>query len=221
MNRCENCCVNVYSKQCPLCGKVFDNCLPSETDYPSYNLNANKKLDFLAKLILFLSISTILVTVFINIFTYLNNRSLWSINVIASLLLVIAMLYMLKSKRISKSGKVFYSYCYTSLFMIVIDIANGLNKWSTTFVIPFLTIGLTLIFVIFASSNKNNFNDYFGYLLAIAFISFFPIMIYFLGLSSELWSSLVATLFCLIIAIGLYIFAGNAFKSELRKRFNR
>ncbi len=140
--------------------------------------------------------------------------------VFASFGLVTIALYLLKSKRINVGGKILRLFMAFSVSVILIDISNGFSKWSTTFVIPFTTVVVALLFTIIAVTKKNNFKEYFGYLLATAFISICPIALYLLNLTGQLWSSLVASLACLIISIGLYIFSGQSLKDELKKRFH-
>ncbi len=220
MNRCHKCCADLYQEKCPLCGSRLGEPLKSVIDYPQYGFYNHKKKEFIKKLILFLTISTILITVYINAVTFSSSGGIWSLTVCASLGLVIYSFNIVKSKKIYIGGKIFRLFFAVSLFIVFLDVVNGFLKWSTTYVVSFLTIVAALLFTVLAFIKKNNIKEYFGYILAIAFLSLCPIMLYIFGLSDNLWSSLVATLACVIITIGLYIFTGRSFKEELKKRFH-
>ncbi|HCC35554.1 MAG TPA: hypothetical protein DEQ02_07965 [Ruminococcaceae bacterium] len=222
MNRCERCGVNVHPQHavCPLCGRLLGEPRDAETSYPRYAEIGDKAGFTLAKLLLFLMISVSAVSVFINIFTFSHAPSLWSVIVLLSLVFVWRTIGFASSKKANAGMKILHSYAFTSAFLLGLDIFTGFGKWSTTYVIPFLTILVTFVYTILAVRSHKNFREYLGNLLAIFFISLCPVIIYLFSLSAQVWSCLVAILYCLLTVAGLAIFMGSSFKDELKKRFH-
>ncbi len=70
MKKCPKCSVDVYQEYCPLCGRSLGEPVSPEVNYPRYILRPNRKSDFVKKLFLFLTISIVLITMYVNIFTY-------------------------------------------------------------------------------------------------------------------------------------------------------
>lgn len=234
MNKCNSCKVSVYPQHgvCPLCGKQLEKPIQSETSYPEYAINRNG-VGFagltVKKLLLFSTIIASAVSVFINIFTLdkLDNINkiddilkLWSVIVCASLISLWLIIRIILEKKVSVGRKIIYDYGVVSAYLIVLDICSGFSKWSTTYVIPFLTVAVAVVFTSIAISNNKNFREYLGVLIAVFFISFCPIIIYVFSLSTQAWTSFVAILYCLLTMTGLIIFSGGSFKHEMKKRFH-
>ncbi|MGL4485295.1 MAG: DUF6320 domain-containing protein, partial [Anaerovoracaceae bacterium] len=62
--------------------------------------------------------------------------------------------------------------------------------------------------------------EYFGYLMATALISLCPVILYLLKFSNQLWTSVLAGFTCIIIALGMIVFAPHSLKKELKKRLH-
>ncbi|MGL4483327.1 MAG: hypothetical protein ACRCUS_00085, partial [Anaerovoracaceae bacterium] len=86
MNKCPNCSVSVYQQKCPLCGFEFDLVTDTKNSYPMYVHKEKKKRNFVKRLYLFLAINTVLITSFINVFTYEKGDSLWALTVCVALI---------------------------------------------------------------------------------------------------------------------------------------
>lgn len=222
MNKCVDCKVEIFSNHamCPLCGRHMENVQQCDIQYPKYTQPTERKNFLVKKCFLFLSLSIIILCIFINFFTYKVSPTLWSLIVGSSIAFIWTMIRSLASKRISVGGKILIQFTSTSVLIVVIDVCAGFTQWSTTYVIPFLIITVTLMYTILAVRSKKSFREYFGYLLTIFFISFCPFFIYIFSLSTQAWSSLVAVLYCLVTAIALLIFIDDDLKEELKKRFH-
>ncbi|MFZ2540038.1 MAG: DUF6320 domain-containing protein [Oscillospiraceae bacterium] len=222
MNKCANCKVNVYPQhsKCPLCGKFLGATEQSETSYPKYNILQSKGELTTKKILLFLTIISCSILIFINIFTWNNSMNFWSIIVSACLVSLWTIVQTLFSKKNSIGTKVLSIYAALSVLLIVIDVCSGFYKWSTTYVVPFMTMTVTIIFTFCALGGKKRFKEYLGYLIAIFFISFCPIITFVFSLSMQGWSSLVAMFYCWLTTVGFLIFSGNNLKREIKKRFH-
>ena len=224
-NKCNSCKVSVYPQHtvCPLCGKKLTppvQSLQSETLYPKYAVSRGYAGFTIEKLLLFATILASAVSIFINIFTLDEKLTLWSVIVSATLVSLWLVIHIILQKRVSVGRKIIYDYGVVSVYLIVLDIYSGFSKWSTTYVIPFLTVAVAVVFTSIAVSNNKNFREYLGVLIAVFFISFCPIIIFVFSLSKQAWTSFVAVLYCLLTMTGLIIFAGENFKQEIKKRFH-
>ena len=224
MDKCINCKVSLYSQHniCPLCGKSLTDreTVTSETSYPRYIRTVGRGEFIIKKLFLFVTIVACAVSIFINAFTLGEKLILWSVIVSVSMISFWLIINITFGKRISIGKKILYDYGIISAFLIAIDIYADFGKWSTTYVIPFLTVAVAIILTIMAVSNRKNYRDYLGGLIAIFFVSFFPIIIFVFSFSTQAWTSFIAILYCLLTIVGLIIFSGRNFKQEIKKRFH-
>jgi len=222
VNKCVSCKVSVYPQHCncPLCGKSFDASAQSETSYPQYIFNRDKYGFTINKLLLFISIVVCAISIFINAFTLDKNLAPWSEIVCASVITLWLIIRNAFEKRNGFGKKVLYVYGIVSLFLIVLDIYSGFYKWSTTYAVPFMTVAVAFIFTVMAVINRINYIEYLGVLIALFFVSFCPVIIFLFSLATQMWTSFIAILYCLLTIIGLIIFSGRSFKQELKKRFH-
>ncbi len=222
MHRCDACKVLVHPQHgfCPLCGKRLGTPGESATAYPRYAADRSTAGFTLGRLVCFLLIAVSAICVFINIFTYRQAPSLWSALVVLSLVFPVWIVGVVRARKADAGRKILKSYGIVAAFVIGLDLFSGFAKWSTTYVLPFLTICVALVFTVLAVRSKKKFTQYLGNLLAVFFISLCPAIIYLFSLSTQAWSSLVALLYCLLTVAGLVIFMGESFREEIKKRFH-
>lgn len=221
MKKCKNCNVQVYDNEdlCPLCFNKLGDSFETAVEFPKYeNLIEKKKI--LRNLPLFMALSTIIICVFIDIFTHKSGVVLWSAIVTASVLYVLEMYYVIR-KHINFGEKILCSYSLLSLLLIIIDFLTGMLFWSTDYVFPFLTVATILYLTILAIRSKPLFSEYFGYIIAVTAISFSSVIMYLIGWNTNAWGPFVSIVSCSIIALGLYLFANKTLKEEINKRFHR
>ena len=221
MKNCPQCGVNIYSNhtRCPLCGHALGEAQPAPVEYPKIAPHPTHR-PFLLRLLLFLSVAAALICGFINIFTWQTASMPWSIIVACSGFYVSLLCALFSTPHITPGRKILFSVLATAFLLLVIDLCSGFYQWAGTYVIPFLTIAAGLLFILLAIRSKKSFLEYTGCLLAVFFLSLLPILFYVCGLSNQLWSSLVATLSCLVIVSGMLIFASRTVKEEFKKRFH-
>ena len=222
MNECKRCKALVYPQHggCPLCGKPLGEPAQSETSYPKYAGDAAGDGFTVKRLFLFASIVACALSVFINMFTLDAALNFWSVVVVLSLTGVWLIIFSVNQKNAASAMKILRVYGIISVYLVALDIYIGFFKWSVTYVIPFLTIATAMIFTAMAIGNKKNYREYLGYLIAIFFISFIPIVIFVFSIAAQAWTSFTAMLYCLLTIAGLIIFSGGKFKHEIKKRFH-
>lgn len=217
MNRCNSCKVLVYPQheRCPLCDSALGEKGHSNTAYPT-PLPGKKKSQVL-KILLFLCIAAAVICAFISIF---SPYHLWSVIVCAALITLWGVVSSAASKTISPGAKLFNIFIAIIFLLLVIDLCTGFRKWSTTFAIPFMAIGLTAILTILAGRDRKLYLKYRGYLLAMFFVSLCPIIVFLLSLSLYAWTAYVAAIYAILTGVGFWIFADEGFKTEMKKRFH-
>lgn len=222
MTRCSKCGVMVDSqhKNCPLCSKPLSNAGESITQYPSYlDLYSRVRNFTIEKLFLFLTISTIVITITINLLTLQINSSPWSAVVTALLLYAWVAVRNTFISKTHSGGKTLFQFLSLSVLLLILDICGGFSKWSTNYVIPFLSLAATFIITLMAIAKKSLWHEYIGYLLATFFISLCPLLFFAFRLSTVLWTSVVSIIYSLLTIVGLIIFSDRNFKEEMKKRF--
>jgi len=213
--------VDVYPQHsvCPLCGKSLGAPVPSETSYPRYIRNNARNKFIIKKLFLFVTIVVCAISIFVNLFTLYEALTLWCVVVSVSMISSWLTICVTFENRFGIGRKILYYYAIISAFLIALDIYAGFSKWSTTYVIPFLTVAVAIVFTIMAASSRKNYRDYLGVLIAVFFVSLCPIIIYIFSFSTQAWTSFIAVLYCILTMLGLVIFSGRNFKQEIKKRF--
>lgn len=171
------------------------------------------------KIFLFLTVSAIIILLTINLLTIQYFTRLWSLIPIASLLYAWITYKRVVLSKTHLGSKILVQFFSISVLLIVIDGCTGFTKWSTTYIIPFLSIALTLLLSIFAT-RKSRWQEYMGYLLATFFISLSSFILFLLHLSNVIWTSVTAIVYTLLTVIGLIIFSDRKFKDEMKRRFH-
>lgn len=224
MKRCSKCNVNVNSvrKTCPLCGQILtekkENTVYSNL-YPRYNVE-EKKSNLVLRILLFISIVTILIVVVINLLTYRSSKSLWSIYVILGVVYAwILLRYTILSRR-NIAGRLLVQMLATSAVVIGIEKVSNSSGWALDYVVPFICIATTQAIVIILISKKMRYNDYLLYLFVAILISFVPMILYWSDVVQVLWPSITAAGLAIITILGMIFFADRATKDELKKRFH-
>jgi hypothetical protein len=206
---------------CPLCFANIESNDKSDTKYPDYiGLRETIKYFTVKKLFVFLSITAGLLFLFINLYLMEYTHDLWSFVLIAAILFCWGLYKSTKSKKMILAGKLLACYFLFSTFLLVIDLYSVFYKWSIAYVIPFLTIAITVIITIIIIAQKRSYKDYLGYLLATLFISIYPLLLCLLLSSKVLWPSVVTLGFGLFTGLAFYIFMDKDFKVEMKKRFH-
>lgn len=197
-----------------------DSGLP-DTAYPDYAPEYEIIRTFTVKrFFLFLSIVAAVICLLVNLFTMGDVVMLWSLIVIASIICVWSFIKAVRAPKLLPGGKILICYAVVTALLIVIDASTGWHKWSTSYLVPFLTIGIVLLTTIFALTYKPGYKYYLGYLLATLFISICPLLLFLFSLSIVMWTSIVALAYALLTALGFYIFSPQSFREEMKKKFH-
>lgn len=190
-------------------------------EYPDYTeaYKISKKLSFL-KIVLFITICLGVILTLTNIFTYEKYSHLWSIFADIVMFSVWIILLVTFSKRILVGGKILIYFWILAVAFFLLDIFTGFNKWSTTYIIPFMTVAITFVITLVAIARRKLYKEYMGYLLMAIFTGICPILLFAFSLSDKLWTCIVAVVYSVLTLVGLLIFSDRSFRKEIIKRFH-
>lgn len=222
MKECIKCNVKVAShrKTCPLCSQILKNENDQDQQlvlYPKYP-SSEKKLNVFLKIIQFLSITSILITVGINILTYVGDW--WSFYVVLGVVyLWILFRITILSKR-NIAGRLFIQMIALSLSCVGIEYFSKSDGWALEYVVPLLCVATTIAISILILIKQMRYNDYLLYLLTMGIILWIPMILYWTKVINILWPSITAAALSIVTIFGMIIFADRATKDELKKRFH-
>ncbi|MEG2646000.1 MAG: DUF6320 domain-containing protein, partial [Clostridia bacterium] len=158
MSKCFDCNVNVKSSNrvCPLCNKKVKNKDKNSISYPKYIKNKNAKLNK------YINIGIFLLTILLILINLLNTSTE---NVVLNYIFIICLFSFIIAKnilssKISLGTKVIIIYFLVLALLVIIDIYNGFNRWSTTYVAPIMNVCVTIVFTFVALNKKNLFKEY-------------------------------------------------------------
>lgn len=223
MVRCNKCNVSVETglPRCPLCFAALENDGESDVSYPDYTTAYQEDKRFtVKKLFLFLSAVLGILCLVVNLLTWEISGYLWSMIVIVLMIILWCFMLTIRSKRINMAGRILMLYALIVAVLLAVDGGDEFRGWSTTYVLPFLTMAVVLVMTVMAVSEKKRYKDYLGHLIATLIISVCPFLLFLFSLSITLWPSIATLTYSLLTVVGLYIFSDREFKMEVKKRFH-
>lgn len=224
MKKCIECkvLVNTERKTCPLCFTLLQNNESQAaqlTLYPKYR-SKTVRYNIFFRFFAFISIITIFVSVLINIISFRENRTLWSLIIVASLLYLWILFYSTIRGKGNIPRRLIIQMLTLSSLLYVIDRLSGYGRWSLDYVIPFLSMASLLSIIILLVGNTVKFHDYVSALFAAIIFGFIPFVLWLFKIVATLWPSLSAASLSFSTIIGMFIFAGDHIKEEMKKRFH-
>ena len=144
MKKCNECNIDVNSirKTCPLCGQLLKADKEKSIDYhlyPQY-LHTEKKANLVLRIFLFISLVVILVSMLINLLTYNDSKSLWSLYVILGVWYGWVLLRYTILSRLNIAGRLLLQMISISLIVIGVEKVSKGSGWALEYVIPFICI---------------------------------------------------------------------------------
>lgn len=220
MKRCEKCGVRVDNpvERCPLCysGLTRADLEQEELSYPDLTEQA-VKYNIIWRILLFLSITICSVCFTVNWLTF--REYWWSLLVIANILYMWIAIGTAVRRRFKLGYNVLVQVVSLAALMVVVDYFIGDNGWALNYVVPLLFVTAMLSITIIIIVRRVDMGAFILYFLLIALLGFIPIILKLVGVITVLWPALVSALYSAISLVSIFIFADNATKIELKKRF--
>lgn len=223
MNKCRQCGIYIYENdgKCPLCNKPAGELkITCENEwYPAYKPSeASPGKGMVKKVYLFVSITVISICLLVNALAGLENP--WFLYVAGPIMYLLLLINNTILSRMHTGMKILLQICSISGLLFIIDMLSGFYRWSVNIVIPYLFIAGTLINTIIILKKKMLWREYAGYILAMIFLGFLPVLLYWTGIADILWAAAVSALYSILTVIGMLIFANKKFKNEVTRRFH-
>jgi hypothetical protein len=214
--------VDTDRKTCPLCFDILQNVDDKPVLNPTYPKPTPTPAHYnvFIRIVTFFTIIGIFSSVLVNIFTYRESKTLWSVIVILGLLYFWVLLKSTFRVKSNVPMRLVLQMLTLSLLVIGIDLVTGFSRWSLNYVIPFLSMASLLSMISLLIGSNVRFGDYLLYLLAAIILGFIPIIIWLFKVSDVLWPSLAAASLSFVTIVGMIVFADKSTKEELKKRFH-
>ena len=224
MKRCDKCNITIETNQqyCPLCHQALNGATdPGFREiYPEYLSLRRTILPITKKILLFLSLSSIIILGIINIVD--SSGVYWSLIPIGS---IIYSWFLVRVGVFSKRNIAFRIGLLTILLillLIYIDYSTfpDNNGWSVDFTMPILLFSCNLAISFIIWLRRINYRDYFFYLLIIIIFSIVPIILVFANVVNVAWPSIISFSLALTIFLFIIFFFPKSIKEEIKKRFH-
>ena len=224
MKKCDKCNIVIETNQlyCPLCHQV----LSGETKpgfletYPEYVSLRRQILPTTKKILLFLTIISIIVLGLINLLD--DSGYYWSLIPIGSILYFWVLLRVGVLSKRNIAFKLGLLTILLILLLVYIDYTNvhETDGWSINYLLPLLLLSCNLAISAILWIKRLNYRDYFFYLLIIIIFSIVPLILAFVNVITVFWPSLASFALALSILLFVVFFFPKSIKEEIKKRFH-
>lgn len=223
MKRCSKCEVNVLNNRvtCPLCHSVLLFVKENESyqGYPKYNVPVEKN-PLLKKMVLFLGIIAIIISVVINYLTFNEkNPSYWSSIVIAGVLLGLVIVLVTILSNLPITIRVLMPTIFVEILFLTIEF-NIQKFWSIYYFVPFLVIGFLVCLFVLHLSLKLKGKEMVFDLLIFDIISMIVSFIILVKDIKVRWTYIILFSFSLIMLLMIFFFLGKSLKEEFVKKMH-
>ncbi len=227
MSRCSKCGIDILdnTQKCPLCHCVTDtdqnaDVTPTETYSGMYpNISSSiKMVRFAERLVLFLSITTLMVLALVNI--------LWKPFVVWTILVGLILLYVNAVFRMSVTGRVGYQFktvimTFMSVGILIgIDALTGYRGWSLNVMLPAAVLFLNLAIFLLIFINMRNWQSYIPLEVFLMLLSAVLVILSVVGVITYPNIVYIAAAVSVTLFTGTVIFGGERAKNELYRRFH-
>lgn len=224
MKYCDKCNIKIetHNSYCPLCQQTLSGQTNIEhiEKYPEYISPTRKLYPLTKKIILFVTIVSIIVLLVINLATYKENPAMWSLIPIGG----IAYFWFLVTLGILSRHNIAFKFAaLTTLLiglLILIDFRSDGGGWSYNYVMPLLLTLCNLSVSVIILIKRMDYRDYIVYLLMIVVFSIVPLVLLLVNVIDEAWPALVSFGLAIFILSFIIFFFPKSIKDEIKKRFH-
>ncbi|MDD3122980.1 MAG: DUF6320 domain-containing protein [Candidatus Izemoplasmatales bacterium] len=223
MKTCDKCHISIETNQkyCPLCHQTLkgkgDPSIPEV--YPEFVATRREFLPTTKKILLFLTITSIIILLSINLFY--PDGTLWSFIPIGGILYFWVVL---RYGILSKQNIAFKMAFLTTILIAILNLIDqnyGTHQgWALDYVTPFALLACNLAISMIMWIKRLNYRDYIFYLLTIIVFSLIPLILFWFNVIQIAWPSQTAFALALFILLFIIIFFPKSIKDEIKKRFH-
>lgn len=236
MNRCNRCKIDIIDDTviCPLCHSVVKREMDANSEVPDYEEEFDKypsrsvmypditrkmrKMRFVVKLVVFLSVLVEIVLVMLN--RYIGKNVRWSaICGVGLAYICFTLIYSFMYQR-GHRRKIMYQAIGIMVLCVAIDCLLGYQGWSLEYAIPSTIIAIDLAVFIIMIFNLNNFQVYIMMqLYTVALSTVMLIVIWASKLAKFVLLANIAEAISVFLLAGMLVFGDKKAIAELSRRF--
>lgn len=229
MNKCNKCNIEILDDSivCPLCSSVLETTSKIEEDemdkyescsvmYPNVS-EKHKKINFILKLIVFISIIVELLLLLINYLTY--KKVWWSLICGAALIFICFTIVHAVQRNTGIRMKLFVQMIATMVLIVILDHIIGYTGWSFNYGIPSIILVLDVIVLVFMIVDNSNWQSYIMLQLMLCIAGFAIVILVLTDVVTKPILSIVTAAITGLILVGIVLFGDKKATNELFKRF--
>lgn len=222
MSRCEKCNINIKDDTmlCPLCHSVIASDTPVEESkslmYPDAEISI-KKLLFVIKLMIFISVLAESVLILINYLTY--SKVKWSL--ICGVVLLYAnftVCYSFK-RNIGHRAKLFFEAITIAIATVLIDFIIGYTGWSLNYAVPITLMVLDSLIIMLMLVNISSWQIYLIYHFMVVIGCVILDILAFAKIIKHPLLTMIVSIISIVILVGILLFGEKRAVNELKNKF--
>ncbi|MBU5424904.1 hypothetical protein KQI41_00660 [Tissierella pigra] len=220
MNYCSHCEVKIRGEQekCPLCGNMLSDNHHNHHEKIFPNVLPYYEKHLAIRILLFISIATVVVSFSINIIFPSNIN--WPLLLVFALVSIWLGVIALIQRRYHIAKKIVRQVCIISLLAIFWDWRIGWKGWSLDYVIPITCVTAMITMYIIAQVMKLSTKEYITYTLIDGLFGIIPILFFIFGWINVIYPTIICVTLSIISVSAIFIFRGKDIKVELDKRMH-
>ena len=220
---CHHCGIKILDKDthvCPLCnGALSDTDEAAVTEYNGYPdiVAKRRKITFFLRLLLTICVTGSFLCAAINV---INRGFPWAIIADCSLAYIFIEFYLFFNPDIHIVAKISVTILDALLFLVMLDVVTGFDKWSLNFCLPSALIMFNLLIIIIMFVNHRRWESYTWLpLLSIAFAVLPLVFMKYDLVTRPILSEIAFISSIMLFLVGLFLGGAKA-RDELKRRFH-
>jgi hypothetical protein len=222
MKYCNQCQISIKTNHeyCPLCHQTLEVTKTEEVieKYPTYKGTLRPVRDITKKVILFLTVTSIIILLIINGISGFHQA--WSLIPIGSIVFFWLFMTIGIFSKHNIAFKLFFLTIFTISFVYMVDELSASEGWALDYVMPLLLVSCNVAISLIIWIRRINYRDYISYLLMIVLFSIIPFIFVLLDYIVVVWPTMVAFGLAVFILLLIIFFFPKSIKDEIKKRFH-
>ncbi len=218
MIRCSKCgvIINAGGNTCPLCGSTLNKTLDNQV-FPQVDWDF-KHHNLLVKLLLFLSLTALCISCFVNL--AISHHITWAWFVGAGIISFWFSLSTALKERKHFIRMLFAEMLIILLISVIFDYKTGWHKWSVSYCLPFLTSIYMLAILIMRLFLQRVHKDFTFYATINSLIGLIPGIFIITNYITTLWPSYISVILSIVILVFMLVFNKRQLANELERRLH-
>ena len=219
MGYCKQCKTTILDQTevCPLCHCVLEDDGEHRNMYPDIQTK-DKKITIAIRIFVFFAIVTEFVLAYVNYRTY--SGMLWCLIPGGALLLCYLTLKILVEYEYSYRSKTLLMVFFVFLYVLMIDLVTGFQRWSINYVFPIAIIAIDVLVLILMQINYRNWQSYMSWQIFTIALSVVALLLYRFHVLTSYTLSFWALVCSVLLFLGTLIIGGRRAAVELKRKFH-